>query len=133
MGIRRNIHYQDACVYCGQCVRYCTTREGIRHTGEYDLAQLTNDKFVNEIQGELVFCEICGGVVAPRKQLLWIARKVGSLASANPDLYLTLYQDLGLLEPTAQRGEVGPFRSDHVRILCPSCRRQTYLREVWGE
>jgi formate hydrogenlyase subunit 6/NADH:ubiquinone oxidoreductase subunit I len=66
MAIRRNIHYQDACVYCGQCVRYCTTREGIRHTGEYELSQLTNDKFVNEIQGELVFCAQAASLDCPQ-------------------------------------------------------------------
>jgi hydrogenase-4 component H len=133
MGIRRNIHYQDACVYCGQCVRYCTTREGIRHTQVYDMAQTPPADFTNEIQGELVFCEICGGVVAPKKQLLWIAHKVGALVSANANLYLTLYKELGLVETTAQRGEKEPFRSDNLRILCPSCRRRVYLKETWGE
>lgn len=133
MGIRRNIHYQDACVYCGQCVRYCTTRKGIYHTPVYDLAQTPPADFTNEIQGELVFCEICGSVVAPRKQLLWIAHKVGALVSANPTLYLVLYQNLGVVETTAQRGETEPYRSDHLRILCPGCRRQVYLKETWGE
>jgi hydrogenase-4 component H len=155
MGIRRNIHYQDACIYCGQCVRYCTTKEAIYHTGNYDLAELTwqghdpnrldsgscphsagscpRNSYANEIQGELVFCEICGGVVAPKKQLLWIAHKVGGLVSANPNLYLTLYRELGLTEDTAQRGTKEPFRSDSLRILCPDCRRKTYLKEAWGE
>ena len=133
MGIRRNIHYQDSCIYCGQCVSYCTTREGIRHTQQYDLAELTRDKYANEIQGELVFCEICGGVVAAKKHLLWIAHKVGNLNSANPNLFLTMYRELGLIENTAQRGDIGPFRSDALRILCPTCRRRVYLKEVWGE
>lgn len=133
MGVRRNIHYQDACIYCGQCVRYCTTKDAIYHTGIFDLAQTPPVEFTNEIQGELVFCEICGGVVGPKKQLLWIARKVGSLISANPNLYLTYYKELGLVENTAQRGEQCPFRSDSLRILCPACRRQVYLKETWGE
>jgi len=133
MGVRRNIHYQDSCVYCGQCVNYCTTREGIKHTQQYELSSLTQDGYANEIQGELVFCEICGGVIAPKKQLLWIAHKVGALVSANPNLYLTLYRELGLTEDTAQRGETGPFRSDSLRLLCPTCRRETYLKETWGE
>ena len=133
MGVRRNIHYQDSCIYCGQCVNYCTTREGIKHTQQYEMAQLTQDGYANEIQDELVFCEICGEVVAPKKQLLWIAHKVGALVSANPNLYLTLYRELGLTEDTAQRGETGPFRSDSLRLLCPTCRRETYLKETWGE
>lgn len=133
MGIRRNIHYQDSCIYCGQCVRYCTTREGIRHTQVYEMSQLTRDGYANEIQGELVFCEICGEVVAPKKHLLWIAHKVGALVSANVNLYQTLYRELGLIETTAQRGEKEPFRSDQFRIACPSCRRKTYLKEIWGD
>jgi len=133
MGVRRNIHYQDSCIYCGQCVKYCTAQGAIRHTQKYDLAALTQAGYANEIQGELVFCEKCGEVVAPKKQLLWIAHKVGTLVSANPNLYLTLYRELGLLEDTAQRGETGPFRSDSLRLLCPTCRREIYLKETWGE
>jgi hydrogenase-4 component H len=131
-GIRRNIHYQDSCVYCGQCVRYCTTKDAIYHTQVFDLAQLTQEGYANEIQGDLAFCEICGGVVGPKRQLLWIAHKVGALVSANPNLYLTLYKQLGLIEDTAKRTEPGPFRSDSLRILCPACRRQVYLKETWG-
>ena len=114
MGVRRNIHYQDSCIYCGQCVNYCTTREGIKHTQQYELSSLTQDGYANEIQGELVFCEICGEVVAPKKQLLWIAHKVGALVSANPNLYLTLYRELGLTEATAQEGD----RAVPLRIPC---------------
>jgi hypothetical protein len=72
-------------------------------------------------------------VAKSKKQLLWIAHKVGALVSANPNLYLTLYRELGLTEDTAQRGETGPFRSDSLRLLCPTCRRETYLKETWGE
>ena len=141
MAIRRNIHYQDSCIYCGQCVRYCTTQDAIRHTPVFDLASLRSDGFANEIQGELVFCEICAGVVAPKKQLLWIAHKAGALVSANPNLYLTLYRELGILETlrpcspslTERQSHPGPFRSDSLRILCPDCRRRVSLRESWGE
>ncbi|MEO0107891.1 MAG: 4Fe-4S dicluster domain-containing protein [candidate division WOR-3 bacterium] len=133
MGIRRNVHYQDACIYCSQCVRYCTTRDALYHTSVFEQSQTAPGGLTNEIQGELVFCEVCGEVIAPKKQLLWIAHKVGGLVSANPTLYQTLYRHLGLIEDTAQRGQTGPFRSDSFRIICPSCRRKVYLRETWGE
>jgi len=136
--VRKVIHYQEKCVYCGQCVRYCTTQEGIKHTQEYDLSKIKNEGYENIIEKELVFCEICGEVIAPKAQLLWIAHRVGELAFANPTLYLTLYKELGIInkesEPSllATRYSELPYRSQHQRILCVDCRRKTYLNEVWG-
>jgi len=136
--VRKVIHYQEKCIYCGQCVNYCTTQEGIKHTQDYDLAKIKNEGYENIIEKELAFCEICGDVVAPKAQLLWIAHKVGELAFANPTLYLTLYKDLGIIseEPNssllATRYSDLPYRSQHQRILCVDCRRKTYLNEIWG-
>lgn len=129
--IRKNIHYQEKCVYCGQCVAYCTTKEGIKHTQEYDLAQLTKTGYDNYIEKELVLCEICGGVITAKDHLLWIAQRVGELAYSNPNLSLTLAHNLET-EEIPKRSEVGPYRSDHQRFLCPTCRRSVYLNEVWG-
>uniref|UniRef100_A0A7C6AA56 Uncharacterized protein n=1 Tax=candidate division WOR-3 bacterium TaxID=2052148 RepID=A0A7C6AA56_UNCW3 len=63
-----------------------------------------------------------------------MAKRLGEMAFANPTLYLTLYEDLGIinLKTMAKRGKISPYRSDSVRILCPDCRRRTYLNEVWG-
>lgn len=130
--IRKVVHYQDKCLYCGQCVDYCPTKEGIRHTQEYDLASLTRDTYPNSIEKELVICELCGEVIAPRDQLLWIAKRIGELAYSNPNLILVLNQELGLAEEIPPRGEFSPYRSDHLRFLCPRCRRKVYLHEIWG-
>lgn len=133
--VRKVIHYQERCVYCGQCVNYCTTQEGIKHTQEYDLAKLENKDFENIIEKELVFCEICGEVVAPKAQLLWISHKLGELAYANPTLYLTLQSELDTLTVSAEKQtttETLPYRSQHQRILCVDCRRKAYLNEIWG-
>ncbi len=129
--LRKNIHYQEKCVYCGQCVTYCTTKEGIRHTQEYDLAQVTTEGYENAIEKELVLCEICGGVITARDHLRWIAHRVGELAYANPTLSLVLAQDLSD-ESVPSRGNTGAYRSDQQRFLCPACRRSVYLNEVWG-
>lgn len=129
--VRREIHYQDRCVYCGQCVAYCTTKEGIRHTGEYDLAQVKQDGYENAIEKELILCENCGEVITTRAHLLWIARRVGELAYANPNLFLALAQEYGEDAVPAREGEI-PYRSGHLRFLCPSCRRNVYLHEIWG-
>jgi formate hydrogenlyase subunit 6/NADH:ubiquinone oxidoreductase subunit I len=131
-GIRRVIHYQERCIYCGQCVNYCTTGEGIKHTQEYDLAYLSKDGYTNIIQKELVFCELCGGVVAPKAQLLWIYYKLGELAYANPTLYLTFYFDQRRAELPKEDLKNLPYRAQHQRVLCPDCRRKVYLQETWG-
>jgi formate hydrogenlyase subunit 6/NADH:ubiquinone oxidoreductase subunit I len=135
--VRKVIHYQEKCIYCGQCVNYCTTHKGIEHTQGYDLAKIENKDYENIIEKELAFCEICGEVVAPKAQLLWIAHKVGELAFANPTLYLTLYKDMGVIPPESDSSFLTPhsslpYRSQHQRILCVDCRRKTYLNEIWG-
>lgn len=142
-GVFRNIHHQEVCVYCGQCVRYCTTGDAIKHTQEYDLSKIKKEGYDNFVEKELAYCEICRKPFAAKAHLLWIAQKLGELAFANPTLYLTLHENLGLTEEEAkksaeyraaqaERGEAGAYRSDSVRILCPDCRRRIYLNEIWG-
>ena len=84
--VRREIHYQERCIYCGQCVAYCTTKKGISHTLEYDLAKIKNEGYDNAIEKELILCEKCGEVITTRAHLLWIAKRTGELAYANPNL-----------------------------------------------
>ncbi len=129
--IRREIHYQEKCIYCGQCVAYCTTKDGIKHTQEYDLAQITRDGFHNAIESELKCCEKCGEVITTRKHLLWIARRVGELAYANPNLFLALSQEYGEENLPHLAGKES-YRAEHLKFLCPACRRDVYLQEIWG-
>ncbi|UCG92878.1 MAG: 4Fe-4S dicluster domain-containing protein [candidate division WOR-3 bacterium] len=129
--IRREIHYQERCVYCGQCVAYCTTKDGIKHTQEYDLAQITREGYENAIEKELILCERCGEVITTRAHLLWIAKRVGELAYANPNLFLVLSQEYGE-EAMPKRIDGAPYRSEHLQFLCPACRRTVYLHEIWG-
>jgi hydrogenase-4 component H len=129
--IRKEIHYQERCIYCGQCVAYCTTKEGIRHTQEYELSDITRDNYANVIEKELIVCEKCGKVITTRAHLLWIAQRVGELAYANPNLFLVLAQEYGE-EVMPKSKEQAPYRSEHLRFLCPACRRSVYLKEIWG-
>lgn len=130
--IRKVIHYQERCIYCGQCVRYCITQEGIKHTPEFDLSSIKKDGYKNEIEKEIILCALCGEVIAPKDQIIWIAKKIGPLMSANPTLFLTYYKELGLVyEPETQIKEF-PYRTEYLQVLCPSCRRKVYLEEVWG-
>lgn len=132
--VRKVIHYQEKCIYCGQCVNYCTTKAGIKHTQDYDLAKIKNEGYENIIEKELTLCELCGNIIAPKAQLVWIAHKLGELAFANPTLYLSLYQemDIDITESNSEKLGHLPYRAQHQRILCSDCRRKTYLNEIWG-
>jgi hydrogenase-4 component H len=130
-GIRRELYYPERCIYCGHCVAHCTTKYGIKHTQEYDLAEITRDNYEESIKDELIFCERCGDVITTRKHLLWIAKKVGELAYGNPNLFLVLSQEYGE-EAVPKSADVPPYRSEHLRFLCPRCRRAVYLHEIWG-
>ncbi|UCF70130.1 MAG: 4Fe-4S dicluster domain-containing protein [candidate division WOR-3 bacterium] len=130
-GTRREIYYPEKCIYCGQCVSYCTTKDGIKHTPEYDLAEITKEGYEEAIEKELIFCEGCGDVITTRSHLIWIAKKVGELAYGNPNLFLVLAQEYGE-ESIPKSADVPPYRTEHLRYLCPKCRRSVYLHEIWG-
>lgn len=131
-GIRHVIYLRDMCIYCGQCTTYCTTKDGIYSTVNYDLSFVDKEPFRDEIEKELVFCEKCGAVITTRHHLEWIARKVGELAYSNPTLVLARQSGLNTLEMAPERGDAEPYRSDHQRLLCPDCRREVILNELWG-
>ncbi len=130
-GVRRNIHHADRCIYCAQCVLFCPT-EAIYHTPEFDLSRTERGGWDTTVEKELVYCEICGEPFATKAQLLWIAHKVGDLVNSNPTLFLTLYQSLGVALPQEPPFGALPYRSGTMRILCPDCRRKTYMTEEWG-
>ncbi len=130
-GIRHVVYLKDMCIFCGQCVTYCPT-EAIRHTVDYDMTFLDKEQYRDEIEKELLFCERCGRVITTREHLEWIARRLGELAYANPTLVLTRQSSLDTVEMKPERGDFEPYRSDHQRLLCPACRREVILNEIWG-
>jgi formate hydrogenlyase subunit 6/NADH:ubiquinone oxidoreductase subunit I len=124
----------DKCVFCGQCELNCTTEEGIRLTGTYDMSTLDRSECRERIEHELVLCEVCGAVVGARKHLRWVAEQLGAKAYANPTLIVTSDGAMRLATPDAGRhGEPALARSDMMRVLCPACRRTNVIRELWGE
>jgi len=131
-GVFRNIHHAERCIYCGQCVLYCPTL-AIYHTPEFDMSRTERDAgWETSVEQPAAYCEICGEPFAAKAHLLWIAHRVGDLVSANPTLFLSVYEELGTAEPRPPRGPSAPYRSDLMRILCPECRRKAYLTEEWG-
>lgn len=129
---RKLVLRYDICIFCGQCHEYCTTKDGITLSNEYDLATLDRSTTIETVEKDIVTCEVCGSVVAALDHLCWISNKLGTLAYANPSLILASLSGLSLVEAGAARDkEVSPARSDLLRVLCPKCRRDIYLREEW--
>lgn len=124
-------HY-DLCIYCGQCERACTTATGVVLGLEYDLSTFNRSTLQAKIEKELLICEDCGEVIAPRQQVLWAARRIGPLASGNYTMLLAMQQELGL--PSADTTTDQPRgRHDLYRILCPHCRRQALVFNQAGK
>ena len=109
-------------MFCGECVRCCTTQAGIRLTQEYELSGFDRAEMVEVVEKELVPCELCERPIGPRDHLLWIYRKLGSLAYANVTVSLAAQDALGLRE-RVPRDDRPLDRADIQRVLCPACRR----------
>jgi hydrogenase-4 component H len=126
------LHY-DHCIFCGQCQRNCLTEKGIHLTNKYDLATYDRTQAVERIEKELALCEHCGAVISTVEHLRWVARNMGAKAYASPGLLLVLSSEIGAVGETAPRPDGRPIgRADHLRVLCPQCRREVVLTEEWG-
>ena len=129
--VRRLILHYDICVFCGECARSCATQEGVTLSNGYELSGLSRAEMVQTVEKELVACELCGESIAARDHLLWIYRRLGSLAYANVTVYLAAQQALGLRETVPRDGRKMD-RTDIQRVLCPACRRSVTLLDEWG-
>jgi len=124
----------DKCIFCGQCELNCTTKEGIRMTGEYAIATLDRSECRQRIEHELVLCEVCGQTVGTRKHLRWVAEQLGAKAYANPTLIVSADGGMKLAVPDGGRPDEPTLaRNDMMRVMCPACRRTTVVRELWGQ
>ncbi|NIL97318.1 MAG: hypothetical protein GTO53_06950 [Planctomycetales bacterium] len=124
---RRLVVHIDACIWCGQCERYCPTGEGIQLTNEYVEVGLRREDFEERVEKDLLLCEICNEPLAPVDQLRWLVRRLGPLAFTNPTLMLMAGRDLSVVEEGAKTEGDTAQRADRLRIQCPKCRRATAL------
>ena len=83
-----------------------------------------------KIDKELLLCECCSEIIAPKDQILWVARKIGPLVFSNASLMLFYLGNLGLsgqdIRNHKQEGELK--RADRIKVLCPRCRREAVLK-----
>ena len=131
--IRTITRRDDHCIFCGMCQDQCTTGKGIECTSEYELSTFDRATCAVSCEKELALCEKCGAVLSARAHLSWIAQRLGTKRYTNPTLILTAERDLGLIDDEApRRADVPTGRSDIMRVLCPECRREVLVRELWG-
>jgi len=123
----------DICIFCGHCALNCTSETGIQMSSQWDLACLDRSVCVQSVEHELVVCEVCGSAIATRKQLLFIADRLGAQRYANPTLIIMADGQIGLAEPRIPRDDRPLTRDDLMRVTCPRCRRTLVLGELWGQ
>ncbi|MBM3253094.1 MAG: 4Fe-4S dicluster domain-containing protein [Candidatus Omnitrophica bacterium] len=130
MGIRRLSIDLDVCIMCGQCQANCPTEKGIVLMPEFDLATVKTRIDKQKIEKELILCEACNSIIAPYEQLLWVAKKLGSLSFSNVSLILAYLGNIKLTldEKPSFKEENEFIRSDRFKILCPRCRREAVLK-----
>ena len=130
--VRRMVLHYDICIFCGQCQRGCITDKGIILSNDWDLALFDHNQALETVEGELIVCDHCGEFITARKHLEWIARRLGPIAYANPNLVLADWDRRGLVENVPRRGDHPLDRTDNLRFLCPGCRRKLIQTEEWG-
>ena len=121
----------DTCIFCGNCQAHCITDMGVQLTQKFDLALFDRKLALEEIEHELVCCELCGAIVTTKNHLIWLARKLGTLAYGNPTLMLVSQRELIPVESGKPGHEVR--RPDMLKVLCPKCRHEVVLQDIWGE
>ncbi len=128
-GDRRRLTYRyDICIFCGECERNCITGKGIKLGQEFELALFDRSQAQQTIHKDLMSCEMCGCVIAPFDQIRWIADRLGTFTFTNPTLMLARVRELGLDEELGERPSEAPAtRADHIRVLCPRCRRESLI------
>ena len=88
------------CIFCGRCEEVCPL-EAIRLGSEFELAVMTKADLVETCTYQLQACSECGRYFAPRKEVDYAVRLLGSL-------------------------EASPEGDDAVRLagVCPACKRR---------
>ncbi|MDD5687756.1 MAG: 4Fe-4S dicluster domain-containing protein [Elusimicrobia bacterium] len=126
----------DFCIFCGQCERICTTKEGVKLSNEFDLADVTREKMFSEIKKELVLCSSCGEIIAPKDQILYVAKKLGTMAYSNINIieYVNMQQEILDNSDIESATASQPIRrQSSFKVLCPKCRHQVWVFDDYSK
>lgn len=121
----------DICIFCGQCEANCITGKGIRLSREFDFATTgKRNQLKQQIEKELIPCEVCGDSVVPLDQYKWVAEKIGPLCFTNASLMLFYLRVLDLSQKVneQQKEDAQILRQDRIKVVCPRCRREAAVK-----
>lgn len=124
------VHW-DICIACGQCQANCPTEKGIVLSQDFDLATTGRREDLNQvIEKELILCDCCREIIAPRDQIHWVAQRLGPLTFANAALVLFYLSNmnLALKEKPIPKEDSEFSRADRIKLLCPKCRREAAVK-----
>jgi len=127
--VRRMELRYDICIFCGNCQVNCITGTGVQLTKKYDLALFDRKLAVESVEKELVICELCGAILTAKDHLKWMVKRLGTLSYGNPTLLLISQRELIPVESGKPGKELR--RPDIVKILCPKCRHDIMLKDIW--
>jgi hydrogenase-4 component H len=128
--VRRLELRYDQCNFCGNCQAHCITEKGVQLTKQFDLALLDRKLAVETIEKELVICDLCGAIVTAKDHLRWLVERLGTLSYGNPTLILVGQKELIPVESGKKGEELR--RPDIFKILCPKCRQEVMVKDIWG-
>ncbi len=129
--VRKMVCHYDDCNFCGNCEAHCITEKGIRLSKEFDLALFDRKLATEEVEKELVICDLCRSIITTRHHLQWLVGQLGTLAYGNPTLLLISQRELIPVE--SGTGGEALRRPDILKVLCPKCRHEVMLKDIWGE
>ena len=118
-----------SCINCGQCHEKCITVNGVTPTNEYSFSYMDANapELFESVEKELLLCECCGEIIAPRDQLLWVKDRLGAKAYAHPTLMLVMQDSFFGLEPSQPKSRLR--REDYMKMVCTKCRQKVVVQD----
>jgi len=131
-GVRKLTVDYASCIHCGQCQEKCITEKGIQLSRHYSLSvmDLQSPEVFESVEKDLLFCEVCGEVIAPRDHLLWIKDRLGAKAYAHPNLLLEAQRQVTDLPPSKPKDRIR--REDQFKEVCPKCRHKVVVADEFS-
>lgn len=124
------IHNPDKCIFCGECERNCITQKGIKLTNQFDVSYLkTPDEVKHKIEHNLIICLSCGEVIGSEKHVRLIYKKLGNLSFSQPIIITELIKSLNIPADFEEKIIPPLTRQDMLKIICPKCRRISFIAD----
>ncbi len=126
---RTLIHHPAQCIFCGECQRNCITKEGIKLTTEFEISYFDEKTVTDSVKHKLLVCKHCGEVIGTEKHIMFVFKKLGSLAFSQPVTISRLMEELEI-KGAAEEKFLPPIqRTDMLKIVCPKCRRLAFITD----